>query len=382
MGNTVTAQQFMKGVLKSFHKRSWFVDVTNRDYETPGNDDPRSTKSIKSKNQKFTVTSLISGGWSTYSGSDLSFTNVAEVVSTLTIDTFKSVADSITSLAAFKSAVSDPNSAILTSQAEKLRVILQKAFLGMYADAGAGNWIGTSYTTGTVTITVTTGAVVGVGTTFTSGMVGRPFKALGHSKWYRVKTFTDTTHITIENDSDDETSQYDGGALSAVTYEIQANTVVAITKSNIGAQLAACAQALDGAFYGDHDEMTVPTSDRFIVLPHVARSPLVTASEFNRDIEMVYSDTVKEGKVGRAYGMDIYLANAAWFQGSAAGYYCVFGHKSWLTAGLGFIDPVVIITSAENQTNFGDKIKGLFGYGLKVADSRRYMGGVLFATFA
>jgi len=384
LGNTVTAQQFSKSLLKNVYRKTFLKDVTNRDYETPGNDDPRSTKSIKAQNQKFTITSLFSNGWAAYSGSDLSFTEVKEVVSTLTIDTFKTLQDKVMSLSHFKSSVSDPNSGVIESAAQKLRVILQKAVLAMYADAGAGNWIGTSYTTGTVEVTVTTGAVTGNGTTFASGMVGKPIKVTGHTKWYRVKTFTNTTSIVIENDSDDEVSQYDGGAITAgAAYEIQANTKVAITAATIAGYLAQASQMLDDASYGDHDEVVVPDEGRFILLPAAAKATLVQASNFNRDIEMVYKDTVVEGKVGRAYGMDIIIAKTSWFSGSAsAGYYCIFGQKSWLTCGMGFVDPVNIIDAADNQTNFGNLIKGLFGYGFKVADTRRMCGGVLLASFS
>lgn len=383
-GTNVTAHQFSKSLLKNVYRKTFLKDVTNRDYETPGNDDPKSTKSIKSMNQKFTITALFSNGWNTYSGSDVTFTAVKEVVSTLTIDTFKALSDKVMSLATFKSAVTDPDSAVIDSAAQKLRVILQKAVLAMYADAGAGNWIGTSYVTGTVTVTVTTGAVTGAGTTFTASMVGKPFKAVGHSKWYRVKTYTSATAIVIENDSDDETSYYDGGAIAALsTYEIQADTKLSITSSNIAQYLAMASQMLDEASYADNDETTVPEDGRFILLPAVAKSPLVTASQFNRDIEMTYKDTVVEGKVGRAYGLDIILAKTTWFSGAAStGYFCIFGQKSWLTCGMGFVDPVNLIPAKDNQTNFGNLIKGLFGYGFKVGDARRHCGGLILASFA
>lgn len=188
----------------------------------------------------------------------------------------------------------------------------------------------------------------------------------------------------IENDSDDETSQYDGGAISAgAAYEIQANTKLAVTSATIAGHLATASQMLDDASYGDHDETTVPEDGRFILLPAGAKATLVQASNFNRDIEMVYKDTVVEGKVGRAYGLDIYLLKTSWFSGdSTNGYWCIFGQKSWLTVGMGFVDPVNIIKAADNQTNFGNLIKGLFGYGLKVGDARRHCGGVLYATFS
>lgn len=382
-GTSVTGHEFQKTTLKSFHRKSWLVDVVNRDFHTPGNDDPKSTKSIKEKNQKFTVTSILSNGWDSYSGSDITYAEAKEVISTLTIDQFLKISETIPSLSAFKSSVSDPNSALMASQAEKLRVKLQKAFLALYADAGAGNWLGTPYTTGTVEIAVTTGVVTGTTTVFTAAMVGKPFRAAGHTKWYRVKSRASNTEIVIENDSDDETSSYDGGAISAgATYEIQANAAIALTKSNIAQYLSSASQLLDNASYAENDEMSVPTEGRFFILPATAKSALVSASEFNRDIEMVYNETVKEGKVGRAYGFDIYTAKTAWMTSDGAGgFYCPYGHKNWATMGMGFIDPVNVILSKDNQTNFGDKIKGLFGYGFKVADPRRFMGGVLRASF-
>lgn len=199
-----------------------------------------------------------------------------------------------------------------------------------------------------------------------------------------MKTYSSGTAIVIENDSDDETSQYDGGAIGAgATYEIQANTKLSITSATIAGYLAQASQMLDDASYGDHDEVIVPEDGRFILLPAAAKATLVQASNFNRDIEMTYKDTVVEGKVGRAYGLDIILAKTSWFQGSAsAGYWCIFGQKSWLTCGMGFVDPVNLIPAKDNQTNFGNLIKGLWGHGFKVADTRRLCGGVLYATFS
>lgn len=158
---------------------------------------------------------------------------------------------------------------------------------------------------------------------------------------------------------------------------------MAITAATIAGHLATASQMLDDASYGDHDEVTVPDEGRFVILPAAAKATLVQASQFNRDIEMTYKDTVVEGKVGRAYGMDIIIAKTSWFSGSAsAGYFCIFGQKSWLTVGMGFVDPVNLITSKDNQTNYGNLIKGLFGYGLKVADTRRLCGGIIYASFS
>lgn len=56
----------------------------------------------------------------------------------------------------------------------------------------------TVYNTGTVSITQNTTSIVGVGTTFTTGMVGRSL-TFGTSKTpYKVVEFTDTTHIELD----------------------------------------------------------------------------------------------------------------------------------------------------------------------------------------
>ena len=382
-GTTVTGIQYMSNVLKQVFRKSFMTEITNRDFYTPGDDDPTSTRSIKSKHQKFAITTLYSNGWGTYSGSDLTFNKVQESVSTLVIDQFKALSDLIESLAMFKSSVTDPQSSIIASAGGKLTAILNKYVLTFYAKAGAGNWVGTSYTTGTVAVATGTGVVTGSGTTFAATMVGRPFKCAGLSKWYTVTAFSSTTQITISNDSDDEAVAYDGGTIGAgAAYEIQAATVLALTKSNISATLAKMSMLLDEA-HGSNDEIQVPAEDRFLILPACAKATLLTAAEMNPAIERVFGETVENGLVAKAYGFKIYMAPTAYFSGdNTNGLYVVAGHKSWLTAGFGFIEPVSVISAKENQTNFGDKIKGLFGFGMKVADVRRMAGACLFATFA
>jgi hypothetical protein len=381
-GTNVTAIKYMANALQGVARKSMVAKVTNQDFYTPGGEDPKSSKVIRSKNQKFAITSLHSNGWSSYSGSNLSFATVKESVSTLTINVYRALQDSIPSLAMFTSSVNDPQSTIMQSATDKLVTMLDKALFALYSKAGSGNWVGTSYVTGTVAIDAS-GNVTGTGTTFAAAMAGRPFKAAGHTKWYRVKTYTSATAIVVEDDLDDETSTYTGGVISAgAAYEIQAATKLAITKSNIAQYISTFAQMLDES-HGDNDELVVPREGRFLILPAIAETPLRTASEFNRDIEMVYKDNVKEGVVARAYGLDIFFAPTSWFTGdNTNGYYCIGGHTSWITVGYGFIEPITLIPSAQNQTNFGDLIKGLFGWGFKVADDRRIAGGVFYATFA
>jgi hypothetical protein len=53
------------------------------------------------------------------------------------------------------------------------------------------------YTTGTVTVTLDSSSVVGVGTTFTSAMTGRQLIVNGSAPFYTV-TFVDATHLTLD----------------------------------------------------------------------------------------------------------------------------------------------------------------------------------------
>jgi len=73
-----------------------------------------------------------------------------------------------------------------------------------------------AYTTGTVTVSNGSANVTGSGTTFAADMVGRIFQITADGQdrlWYRVKTFTDATHIVLEN-------VYEGTGTSGLTYKI------------------------------------------------------------------------------------------------------------------------------------------------------------------
>lgn len=64
------------------------------------------------------------------------------------------------------------------------------------------------YTTGTVSATLASTGIVGVGTTFTANMVGRYINLTsGDGEWYEISAFTDTTHVTL-------TAAYEGATVS------------------------------------------------------------------------------------------------------------------------------------------------------------------------
>lgn len=379
LGTTTTSIKYQTKALQKFFQRSMYVEVVNDNFEAQNVTDPKMKKKVDGKFKEFVVTTLSGGGWKSTDGkSAISYSKVTEILSRLVVNTFLEIADEIPSVDAFASAVDAPESDIIDQAGNALYEEMDKSVLGFYADAAAGNWLGTSFTTGTVTVDVTTGVVTHSATGFVSGMVGKPFKAAGHAKWYRVKHYTSTSQIEIENDSDDVASAYDGGAIGAgATFEIQAHTCLAITKANFKYSLDVLSAKLT--------TNKVPNDGkRWMALPVEAAQPvLLAAPEFNVSIEKVADETLIKGKVAKASGFDLYFLPDAWFTGdNTNGYKCVGGHKSFLTGAFGYLENIKTIKAEDNQTGHSDLIKGLFGHGEKVADERRKAGVCLFAKFS
>lgn len=93
-------------------------------------------------------------------------------------------------------------------------IVDQKKRLIYLGNQYVGKYDGTSnYTNGTVQVTNGSNAVVGTGTTFTSGMVGKRFLVAGDTTFYTVATYTDATHITLN-------STYGGSSGSGKSYTI------------------------------------------------------------------------------------------------------------------------------------------------------------------
>ena len=82
------------------------------------------------------------------------------------------------------------------------------------------------YTVGTVTVSNGSANIVGSGTTFTAGMVGKRFRVASDAVFYTVSTFTDATHIAL-------TGTYNGTSGGSKTYRI--NTQWNDSKWDLGA---------------------------------------------------------------------------------------------------------------------------------------------------
>lgn len=375
-GTTTTSVKYKTRALQKFFQKSMYAEVVNSDFEAANVSDPKMKKRVDKKYKEFVVTTLTGGGWKKTDGkSDITYTEIKEVISRLVVDQFLEIADKIYSVAAFASAVDNPDSELINQAGNALYEEMDQAILKLYNKAGAGNWIGTDYTTGTVAVDAN-GTVTGTGTSFTATMVGKPFQAVGQTDFYRVKSHTSATSIVIENDSDDTTSAYDGGVIAAgAGFVIQAATPLTLDKTKIASAIAKASAVLDNR--------AIPSDKRWLALPTMsAKTVLLSAPEWNVDIEKVHDETVSRGKVARAYGFDLFFLPDAWFEGdNTNGFHCVGGHKSFITGAFGFINEVTAIAAKDNPGSHSDLIKGLFGHGEKVADERRKSGITIFAKF-
>ncbi len=352
--------KFSTKLIQRVYEKSITDVLVNRDYEGE----------VKDQTSKLKITSLYAPDWGAYSGS-VSYTDASEVVGELVTDQKYYAAPKFKDISKFESAIHDPENPVMAQLAEKLKVLWDTYVLGFAGDVAAGNRVGTDYTTGTVEIAATTGVVTGTGTTFTTAMVGKGFKATGHTKWYRVKQRNSNTEIVIENDSDDETSAYDGGAISAgATYVLQANTALAVSTSNFMASILTLKQKLD--------EAEVPMEDRSLFLPHVAINTMLRDAQIKIAVPAAYQDLVVKGLVTELVGFKVFSTNHL-TGNNTTGYRCIAAHKAWLTFAEGLAEgPETIRLEGDFATGYRE----LRVYGAKVADERRKFAAELFATFS
>lgn len=360
---TKVAEGFSKKLIELIYENAPIDEVINRDYEDEIND-------YGSKLNILTLQKILEKN---YTGANLSPDDLTEVNGQLVIDQKKSFYWREKTIDRWASYIKDPKGTILSQTVNERRKNIMKFLMGFWNKSAAGQWYGTNYTTGTVTITNTTGAVVGSGTTFTSGMVGKPFQATGHTKWYRVATFTDTTHITIVNDTDDDTAGYDGGDIAGGTaYVIQANTATAISSGGTTflTMLLQLKQSLDLA--------EVPDEDRYVFIPSEGETTLLKDPGIKLNVPAAYESLVIKGFLTELAGFRVFKVNRL-AGDNTNGYHVLAGHRSFLT----FADKALEVGMEEDLIgNFGSAYKDLFVYGAKVVDERRKFGAHAFVTFS
>ena len=363
---TKLAEGFSSKVMEQVYDINLLDAIVNRNYEGE----------INGVGSKLNILDFAKLSEKTYADAALTADSLTENNGQLVIDQYKSFYWKEKTLAKWLSYIKTPHPYIVNQVANERSKNMDSFALGLYGDVGAGNRVGTSYTTGTVEVAVTTGVVSGSGTTFTSDMVGKGFKASGHTTWYRVKTFTNTTTITIEDDFDDITSAYTGGAIAALsTFEIEAATVLSITAANLLSKVAALKQTLDLAEKNGYT--AVPDTDRFLIVPPEFETVLVAATGVALHVPAVYEELVKRGMITELQGFKVFKSNRL-TGNNTDGYHVIAGHQNWLT----FAEKVLDARMEEYLIgDFGTAYKDLFVYGAKVKDINRHQAAEGFWKF-
>lgn len=353
---TTTGQKFAKNALMVYFQNAVAPEITNQDYEG----EVRGGGADRVNILTFSKLTL-----KTYTGSAMTPDTPAESSAQLVVNRKKAYYFQIEGFAKFTSYVENPDSTLIKTAGLQLAEEVDNYVLSLYTKVGAGNRVATNYTTGTVAVTTGTGAVTGTGTTFTSGMVGLGFKATGHTSWYRVKTFSSTTSIVIEDDLDDVASQYTGGTIGAgASFVIEGATVLQVTASTIYAQIAELKARLDKA--------KIPMTDRFLVVPADIALVLVQSTQLIPAVATAYENIVTNGLLGTILGFRVYQTEQV-SGDNVAGYYVLAGHRTWCTLAMA-------MTKAEVEPFIGgdgQNFKGFLYYGAKVVDERRKAGAYL-----
>lgn len=364
--STKLAEGFSNKVMQFVYDNNLLDEIVNRNYEGE----------INKVGSKLNILDFAKLTEKTYANTALVVDDLEENNGQLVIDQYKSFYWQEKTLAKWLSYIKDPHPFIVNQAGNERSLNMDKFIFGLYTDIGAGNRLGTSVTGGTVTVTTGTGAVAGNGTTFTSSMVGRGFKANGHSTWYRVKSRSNTTTIVIEDDLDDVTSTYTGGDIAGgATYEIESVTPVTVTTANILNQVGTLAQRLNLAESNGYS--SVPDTDRFLIAPPEFFTILTQGTGIALHVDEVFQDLVKKGFMGMLQGFKLFMSNRLTGNNSD-GYHLIAGHKNWMT----FAEKVLQARIEEDLIgDFGTAYKDLFVYGGKVKDIQRHQAVELFAKF-
>lgn len=353
---TKLAEAFASKALEIYYATAVSEDITNQDYEGE----------IRDKSSVLNILTFSKISSKTYSGANLTFDDLTESNAQLITNQAKAFYFRVKSYDKFRSYIKNPEGTILAQTALELKKVIDTYVLGFWNKVQAGNRIGTDYTTGTASVDAS-GNVTGVGTTFTSAMVGKAFQILGQTSWYQIISQSSGTAMVIADDLDDTgTGVYTGGAVGNTTYTIQANAPVQITASTIFDQLNQLQVKLD--------TQEVPFENRFVVVPPAVAALVKESANFNPSgVPQAYDKMTLagwgNGRVGgQLAGFEVYQSPRVVGSGTADdGWHILAGHKSAITFAMGFVE-----TGMEDLIgNFGKAYKSLNVYGAKVPDERR-----------
>jgi hypothetical protein len=358
------AEGFSEKVIERFLRAAIAPDITNDDYE--GELKAGGIKSLR-------ILTLGEVGLQDYTVStDMNPSDLSISKETFTPEKQRAYYFKIDDLEAFWSKIKDLNGKFTNKAGDALKKEIDQYVLGKYTQVKAGHRIGTDYVltgngdTAKVTITGATGAVVGVGSAFTSGMVGKGFKADTSTVWYKITAYTDATHITIKN-WDDTLPLTDGDhGGTGVGCKVEANTVLTVTKDTIFGYIDDLGTLLD--------EDDIPDEDRWLVVPPKIAAIIRRAPELTPAVPAAYEDIRLKGILGTVDKFKIYVSNQV-AGNNTTGYYVLAGTKDFVTFAVAFTESKV---EEDIPKQFGKGYKGLTVYGGTVATERRKCGAYLF----
>lgn len=426
--------KFHRNVLRKFYENAVTPVITNDSYEGE----------IRDFGDRLRLLSFLHDiQISTYTaGTDMSVQSLFDTSEELVIDQqryYNFAIDKVEELFTYGTDISE--SLIENAAKELQKTVDNFVFNQLAAGVAAGNWLGqnarvagsgetthasvaTSATGGTLTVQtagtnldaaveIPDGTLIYSG--FTTDDLGKPIRltsgATWATEWYRITARTDSNTVSIVN-YDDATEGYpipngdilrglyggkdftsdDNGddkptaATRGWGWEFQAAIPTTVTSSNIYEHFTLVAEILDKKF--------VPLEDRHAVLPFSGRPMLLQATEMQPSgIEMLYTDTIVNGKVARVAGFDVHVTSQGRFStkvGHATavgattdvvtttgttGYCWPFVHKSFCTFAFKWSESRTQMAEAQ----FAKLYQGLSLYGAKVPIIKRTAGALLYA---
>jgi len=431
---------FAKRTLRKYYENAITPAVCNKDYEGE----------IKAFGDRIRILSFLHDiSLGTYTpGTDMTVQPIYDNSEELVIDQVKNYDFSIDKVWDLFTYVNDAADTLVSNAAKEIEKTVDNFTLAtMAGGARAGNWLGqnlrviasSANTHASITTSATGGAIVNQvytaveadvvsaaveapdGTVFFSGFTsadtGKGIRltsgATWATEWYRITAVTDTNNCTIVN-WDEATEGYpipngdvlrglyggrdftsdtngDGKPTTEVGWgwEFQAAIPTTVTSSNIYDHLT----MLDEMLNKDLN----PNEDRHFVLPFTGKTMLLQASELQPSgIEMLYTDTIVNGRVGRVANFDIHVTSQGRFstkvghatctggtlQGSdvdlitgKTGYLFPAFHKSFCTFAFKWSESRTV----DMEKQFGKAYQGLCLYGAKVPTLRKSAGAVLYS---
>lgn len=367
-------EKFASKVLKKFYGKAVAPEITNTDYEPMA--------STGGADRVHILSFLNSVSLSDYSvGNDMSKeTWLGDVEDDLILDQKKYFNFEIDSLNKFEAYVDDLDSNLIADAAGVLQRAIDTYVLGSntYREVKAGHRVGSDALRGSIKVSAA-GAVVATDNSttlagpFTAAM-GTDYLSISFDSlvgvgtaaatWYRISAYTDSTHVTV---TDWNGSTYTGGAKYERSARISAFTANTATSSNIYGYIVNL-----GTMLSSDD---IPPEDRwFVVHPNVG-GILRQSTQLIPAVATAYEKVVENGLLGYISGFKVYESTQVAGDNST-GYYCLAGHKSFITFAHSFKESRII----ESQLRFAKMYQGLNVWGAKVTIPRRKAGAYMFIT--